>query len=256
MIANPLTGSRSDPCQRLLEQRLGRLQDLQAGLARLKSLNQPRQQARSAAASKIASLRQRLQMLRAMLQGASPADAKAIARQLKALASELASLARGLGGGSSSNDTAAAAGSDGEAATPPEGAQDEGGSVAAADPDSTPSAAPASSDDSASTPATGTTAATAEAKPGVSENTGRQTDDDLRAQLRDLRLLLRDIVNRLKARLAGDKGADDALGEIERRLGELDATLGEGADNGLYAADGGFSMALADIAGGGISVSA
>jgi hypothetical protein len=99
--ASPGTGqSLSNPAIQAMKAQAKRLSDMQDALAQLRAMPSARVEAKQAAASKAAMLKQRLDMMKALLIGATPAQAKAMAAQIKAIAGELAALAKTLGGAS------------------------------------------------------------------------------------------------------------------------------------------------------------
>lgn len=73
---------------------------MQEGLQRLRAMPSPKEAAKARAESRIEQLKERIKQLRAMLIGLPPEQAKAILRQIGAIAKELASLAKAAGGDS------------------------------------------------------------------------------------------------------------------------------------------------------------
>jgi len=211
---------------------LKQMQDVQHDL---KSLNTFTYNAKQAATNKAGLLKQRLEMLKAMLLHASPELAKSLARELKSIAHELASLAKSIGGSSPSSvsttgNTSAAVVSDTTSAEIDAAASDpvsqdlDTGTVARAD--------TGSSEDSAR--------ASNKTTDALLENVDRDGDDKtLRAALAKARKLLKEVIEQLKARInRGDKDARRDIEAAEKSLDKLDQSLAGGWQSSFYTASG------------------
>jgi hypothetical protein len=91
--------------QKALEAQTKRLNDMQNALSQLRAMPSYKVSFKHAAAERAAMLKKQLDMLKQLMVGATPSQAKAIAAQVKAIAKELVSLASNL---SSGGDSAAA----------------------------------------------------------------------------------------------------------------------------------------------------
>jgi hypothetical protein len=243
------------------------LRDLSSGLQSLRTQFSPKQQA----AGKVGWLRHRLEMMKAMLQFATPAQAKHLLRELKGIAKELASVARSLNtmdGGTLAGtvafsvdavrpDAADAAAPD--AARAAEQAQAAAGEAAQA-------AAEARAAQSETVAAGAAETAMADEANEVNEadglDEGRDTaaaagatasDGSLRQALAEAARLVREILDRLKAMLT-DKDSRKAAAETEKILVELNRELSRG-DAGSYGAQGA-PVSVTEPAFAGIDVSA
>jgi hypothetical protein len=103
-----------------------RLEDMRSALERLRAMPSASISAKQAAAERAAKLKQRLDMLKQMMIGASPAQARAMAAQLKDIAKELASLGKNLGG---DGGVATAGPESGEASVENPGVENSAGSL-------------------------------------------------------------------------------------------------------------------------------
>jgi hypothetical protein len=255
----------------------GRAREMSPQEKNLRALNSslrtqfsPKQQA----AGKVGWLRHRLEMMKAMLQFATPAQAKHLLRELKGIAKELASVARSLNtmdGGTLSGtvtfsvdavrpgDTADAAAPD--AARAAEQAQAAAGEAAEA----AAEARTAQSETVAAAAATETTMVdeTDEADeadgPGEGHGTAAASgatasDRGLRQALVETARLVREILDRLKAMLT-DKDNRKVAAETEKILVELNRELSRGADAGFYSAQGA-PVSVAEPTFAGVDVSA
>jgi len=200
---------------------------------------------KQAALDKAAILKRRLEMLQAMLLFASPEAAKSIARQLKGIASELASLGKSVGGSSSGGATltvpgATSAGRETASATAStEASTDEAVAPTTADP------ANASSDAQQSDAAsTDDVADKSDDNDGArsGESTQKSDDSALRKTIEDARRLLKELILRVKAKLQeGDEEARRDLQTAENSLAELDRALAQETSANLYTAGGGLT---------------
>ena len=203
---------------------------------------------KQAALDKAAILKRRLEMLKAMLLFASPEVAKSIARQLKGIASELASLGKNVGGNSSASATLAvpgtmsAASETTSATASAEAGTDEAVAPTAADPARASSDAQqsdAASDDDVA----GEKAGNASAKSG--ESTPKSDDGALRKAIDEAKHLLKQVILGVKAKLKeGEEEARRDLQTAENSLAELDRALAQEASAGLYTAGGGLTAEL------------
>lgn len=235
-----------------------RLRNLQEGVQRLQTMASPASLRKQGAMTKIAYLKQRLDALKAMLLYATPAMAKALAREVRSIAGELASIAKSLGGGSSGGGNATAvtpiptatdsAPSDAASAEPaPTDSNGDASAEASAAQTADSAAATTTPQSSTSAPdqdkAAGTASVTGSETPAPSnasneskaskESPGhndREASDDnetaLKAALQEARKRLKEVINLLKAKLnPADKDAKHTLQAIEKSLSELDSAL-------------------------------
>jgi len=111
MNLSPLTTSNTTPqpstsAREAWEKRQEKQwQNMQEGLQRLRAMPSPKETAKARAESRLEQLKERIKQLRAMLIGLPPEQAKAILRQIGAIAKELASLAKAAGGDSGGTGT-------------------------------------------------------------------------------------------------------------------------------------------------------
>ena len=236
--------------------------------ARSNGVSASNSKTKQAALDKAAILKRRLEMLKAMLLFASPEEAKSIARQLKGIASELASLGKNVGGNSSASATLAVPGTTSAASettsatASAEAATDEAAAPTAADPASASSDAQqsdAASDDDVAGKKTGD----ASAKSG--ESTPKSDDNALRKAIDEAKHLLKQVILSVKAKLKeGEEEARRDLQTAENSLVELDRALAQETSAGLYTAGGGLTAELgaaelslsSALAGVGVDVSA
>ena len=206
---------------------------------------------RQAALEKAAMLKQQLEMLKAMLIFASPAMAKAIAQQLKGIASELAALGKSAGGGTAGNPTVSIGAQN---TTPTEGEAASATAEASADVAAAPAAVdqPSSTSDAQQTDegrendVAGDKSGSDSAKAG--ESTQKSEDNALRRSIADAKRLLKELILRVKAKLReGDDDARRDLQAAEKSLANLDSET----NPGLYTALGGVSL---DVAGADLSL--
>lgn len=197
-----------------------------------KALASTRSGASQAALEKAGMLKQRLEMLKAMLLFASPEVAKSIAVQLKSIAGQLAALGKNVGAGTGGAATATTA----AAQVPASGAAEAAAAGATVE-----AVAPA---DSA---AAEEEAGAADAAPEESRSESRTTSPDgsatqdkaLRQALQEARALLKVLIERVKAKLRqGDRDARLELDAARKDLANLDQAL-VAPQTGLYTAQGG-----------------
>jgi hypothetical protein len=226
MTRDSLAGDTQAPAPSLAQQ-INDWRQVQA-----KALTSASSGSSQAALEKAGMLRQRLEMLKAMLLFASPEMARSIAAQLKGIASQLAALGKSVGAATASGAlptaSAAAVGATGAsvaAADPPvdsDAAQGEASAAAAPD-ESLPDAKSDSQSDSRSN----------------SPDDPAAQDKALRKTLQDARALLKVLIERVKAKLRqGERDARLELESARKDLAELDQALAT-PQAGLYTAQGG-----------------
>jgi hypothetical protein len=98
-LSTTLTLSRA--AQNAIQSQAKQLNDMQNALDKLRAMPSANVSAKRAAAERAAMLKKLLDMLKQMMIGATPAEAKAMASQLKDIAKELASMGETLSGGNS-----------------------------------------------------------------------------------------------------------------------------------------------------------
>ena len=210
-----------------------------------------------AAAQKAAVLKQRLDRLKAMMRFATPELAKSLARELKGIAKELASLGRAAGASGSGTTTSSAA-PGGEVAVDPSAgsasptedatataAADTGGSVDSAN--ALQGRGVQNAEDDADAPGAD------RAVEGVGMRAGAD-DKSLRELIQEARKLLKELIARVKSLARnGDAEARRDLRAAEGSVAELDRALDPGGiPIAAIAADGDATPAV----GGTIDVSA
>lgn len=244
-----------------------RLKKQQEALERLASLPSPKEASQQRAAEKAGFLRQRLEMLKAMMSFASPEQLKNLAKELKSIARELAGAAKllgnedGAGTGvtvipsvvptaaaqpevtqASGTDPAAQAGSD-------EVAQVSAPSNAEADAQTAEEEA-----DKAAQKATNVPEDDENASPGILpsfasplHNEGNRSksqdtiasEHSLRGVLADAKKVLEEAVNLLKIRLnEEDKEARRELKKAEKEMEKIDRAIASSTSDALYSALG------------------
>lgn len=233
---NPLTALG----KQLHERRQKQLQEMQAGIAKLKQLKQsttPKMMARDRAAM----LKQRLDMLKSIISKLSPGDHKAMARELKQIARELAALGKQLGkdaGGSAmplmafgmdrveGNALAETAMTLDDAGVVPE-AGDE--AAVEAMPDEMEAVqADAEQLVSEADQAVAQAVAGGQLSLPVAGQSGDADDKALREMLVKARALLKEVAAMLKAKhRVQDKESRKLFAEIEKGLKDLDKALGQ-----------------------------
>ena len=246
-------GNSSAAADNSLAERIKAWQEARVGQSASKS--SPRQ----AALEKAATLKRRLEMLKAMLLFASPEAAKSIASQLKGIAGELAALGKSLGGGGATTATSGIALPGGETASAATTAtvDSEQTEIPADQPDSTN--AEQTSEAEIADDAAGENSATDSTPPG--ESAPKTDDSALRKAIADAKRLLKELILRTKAKLQeGDAQARRDLQAAEKRLAELDSMTGAGfytALGGLATDAGAAELSLSSaLSGGSIDVSA
>jgi len=209
---------------------------------------------KQAALDKAAILKRRLEILKAMLLFASPEAAKSIARQLKGIAGELASLSKSVGASASGSAALAvptAAPSDGEATgsvATVEASVEEAVVQTTISPPSTDSDTQQNDDGSN---IVGEKSGDEATKAG--ESTQKSGDNALRKAVEDAKRLLKELILRVKAKLLeGDDEARRDLQAAENSLAELDRALAQETSANLYTAGGGLTP---DAAGTDLSLS-
>ncbi|WNV03389.1 hypothetical protein RP726_13095 [Candidatus Methylospira mobilis] len=245
-----------------------RLRDMKEGLQHLQTMPSANLISRQASMDRLGWLRQLLDALKMMLLHASPKQAKALALELKSIAGELASIAKGLGAGSS-----------GQAVpietkmvdVPPNGqasvqstTEDSRPEATVAEPHSTKTveavgngsdAAPVNQDERKSNSPVGTAGESSRKNSG--ENSPPQEVDDavLRGLLLDVKKLLKEVVDMLKSKLAaaGKKTKED-MRAIEKSMSELDSILQQGAASNSYSAQGGLVLGFGSLTVSGLNI--
>ena len=177
-----------------------------------------------ASQQKVAALKQRLEMLKSLMRFATPEMARSLARQLKGIAKELASLGQAVGAGSggassASATTTATSSPDAAAATAETSVEASAGS-----PGSTGVVTPADvpGKDTATSAAPG-------ARAGEVATAGKDEQTALRNAIQEARKLLKELTARLKALVRnGDTQARRDLQAAERGIAEIDRALDAG----------------------------
>ena len=215
---------------------------------------------KQAAAQKAAVLKQRLDRLKAMMRFATPELAKSLARELKGIAKELASLGRAAGAnGSGTTSTVAVPGSEvsadasAETPTPTENASATAASDAGELVDSGNALQGSGEPNAGDNAGVATDARNADpAVDGVGTRAGAD-DTSLREIVQEARKLLKELIARVKSLArAGNADARHALRAAEDSVAELDRTLDAGGSP-IAAIDVDASATLA--VGGNIDVS-
>lgn len=214
------------------------LRNMQEGLQRLRAMPSPKKQARKDAQSRVGFLQRRMEALKLMLQHATPEQARALAKELKDIAGQLASAARSLGGSSGGGTQTVQAGATSSEATAEAEVQADTASVAELE-----AAAERSEDGKVQTPA----ATEVPLAHSADETTGNEDENDdavLRGLLKDAKKLLKALIDMLKPKLAAaDKEARDELHDAEKKLGEVDKLLQQSESPDCYGSAGSFSLA-------------
>lgn len=250
-----LQNEEAPPKNSLQALRNKQLADMQQGLKALQVLRQENSPKRQAAA-RAGYLKQRLEMLRTMLAKLPPGDHKALARELKQIARELAALGKSLGGKGlaaipelsvqpdvASGDRAgtqgaAEGGVDAVAVAEAANADMDGSSDAIERQASDASISAHALDKQMTNRPEGASANTDKVQSG-SKTTGvassdAQDDKALRALLREAKRLLRQVVTHLKAKtITPDKESKKIFKDIEHSLRKLEDSLRD-EDNQSY----------------------
>ncbi len=244
--------TRSKASEERQAKRLGEMQD---ALKRLQEMPTPKEIAKQNSMARVSMLKEQLEALKKMLLHASPQLARVLASQLKNIAKELASIAKGMEGGTQS---AASPNISPESTT---GAKNETGNATAEAQSTATSATDLASVDAAVSSANNAQKASEDqAKPEMNPAVpstqnpanGQQTkqesgDGDLRTALQEAKKLLKEIIEMLKAKMAlaaneakmskEEKQAKDDLQAIEKSVADMDKSLSQG-ENALYSALG------------------
>ena len=210
------------------------LAGLRDGLERLRSMPGARDIARQVAMNRIAMIKQRLEALKAMLRFASPEQAKVLAVELRNLARELASVARGIGAAASAgSSTPTAAPADSAGTGVPE-QQDDAGTPASEAIQAGEAGAPARED-----------ATAVSSGPDAAATAG--DEHSLLAALKEARNLLKELVALLRSKLSRrDHGADHLLEDMQRSIRQIDRILDQGGSPDTAAVQ---AMAAGDDSG-------
>lgn len=200
------------------------LRNMQEGLQRLRAMPSPQKLAKQQAQNKVGYLQRRLDALKMMLLHASPEQAKALARELKEIAGQLASAAKSAGGRSSAGNAAQTA---------------SGSEAVPADAQGAAAETPA---DIAEIERAAVDRSKAEAanrrevplKPGNAGQTPANEEEIdnavLRGLLLDAKKLLKEVIDMLKPKLAAaGKEAKDDLREAEKKLAEMGKAMQQSA---------------------------
>ena len=214
-----------------------RLADMQNAIGNLPS---PKQLQKQALASKVSFLKQRLEAMKKMLMFATPAQAKNMARELKSIASALASAAGELssgGGGNASESTLTLNLANAEepgTAESPAAEQDAARSAEAMVDDAEALEQQCLSETDAPVQRSeenGDTAGEADQKTDAPGKKDDADDDALRAMLKDTVKLFKNVLAQLKAKLdPADKESRDSLKAINSQLEKIDEVLGGSFD--------------------------
>ena len=206
---------------------------------------------RQASQQKVAALKQRLEMLKSLMRFATPEMARSLARQLKGIAKELASLGQSGGAGGGATSASATAGTTTATSAPPDAA----GTTAEASVDASFEAAaqgPAATSEGTLADAPGKDAATSAA--GGVATAGKDEQAALRSAIQEARKLLKELIARVKSLVrAGDAETRRDLQAAERGIAELDRALDAG---GSPMASIGIDAGETPAVGGNIDVSA
>jgi hypothetical protein len=242
-----------------------RLSAMQDGLQQLQNILVPKATAKQGSMSKVAWLKKRLEMLKAMLLHASPEQAKALARELKGIAKELQSVAKSLGGGGQGGSSVPAAGDVATATTSGPGNPSAEGLTTA---DAASSAVVGDASDSESAPAQGTDDKLPSEADSTTSASGHMTesgqmrqggdDEDLRAALKDVKKLLKEVIGMVKAKLA--LAANEAKASREEKQAKLDVESAEKSLSYIENAvsqrgSNDFYTALGELGSGGVTES-
>lgn len=235
------TGARSATAGRAYADRAGenpeskRLKDLREALNQLKATMNPKEMAKKAAAEKIGMLQRRLMELKQMLLHASPEQAKALARELKSIAGELASAAKAAGAASSDGQAmpvfspaasdvqgaaSASAPSDAEAAVSAEAAERAEVEAEAA------AGAAAGADGAEPAQAPGQLQENKDGASGEKRSNSVSSieipDKVLKDMLKEARKLLKEAIDMVKSRMGhGDKESRQDVEDAEKKLREI-----------------------------------
>jgi hypothetical protein len=243
---------------------LDRLRDMQEGVQRLQSMSGPK----NLSAGKVSFLKKRLEALKALLLHATPAQAKALAREIKSIAGELKAIAKDLGTGGSGpslSGTETAGASSAEQASAESAVAD--GAAESMDVESAAAETAEISGGNDVTASTGQSEnlpdnAVGAEDQSIQKNTGQSSspqdadDVSLRSALNDARKLLREVVGLLKVKLSiADKEAKEHLRAIEKSLSDLDDAMQLDVMDHLYSDQGGLVSGLDSLAVSGANIS-
>jgi len=215
-------------------------QNMQEGLQRLRAMPSPKETAKARAEARVEQMKERIKQLRAMLIGLPPEQAKAILRQIGAIAKELASLAKAAGGDSGGTGTSVQVQQSG--GTTAETAGDSASTSAAAEsPTATETAANAGNGDAEQSqdgdsqdnaqPASATTPA----------RNGTGNTKSLRDKLEEVAKQLKALLELVKAKMRDARQQEEnEVREAENALRQVDTALNGGSSlySGLGVAAG------------------
>ena len=276
-VAN--TGIKSATAGRAYADRAGenpeskRLKELREALSQLKATMDPKEMAKRAAAEKIGMLQRRLMELKQMLLHASPEQAKALARELKSIAGELASAAKAAGAASSggqamptlspaasdAQETASATvSSEAEAAAAAVSAKAAEKAEVEAQAAAGTAAEAAGAEEAKAGQVPGNIQETKEGAPGQKSSNSVASaieipDKVLKDMLSEARKLLKEAIDMLKLKMGrGDKESRQDVEDAEKKLREISLnTETQVTSASLYTSQG-----VDGLAGGGIEGSA
>jgi hypothetical protein len=187
-----------------------------------------------ASQQKVAALKQRLEMLKSLMRFATPEMARSLARQLKGIAKELASLGQTVGAGSGGASSASATTT---ATSPPDADGTTAGTTAEASVDAsveTVAPSPTATNEGVPADAPGQDAATsagAGLRAGGFATAAKDEQTALRNAIQDARKLLKELIARLKTLVRnGDAQARRDLQAAERGIAEIDRALDAGGN--------------------------
>ncbi|MGP9768490.1 hypothetical protein ACT3UM_22485 [Halomonas sp. AOP13-D3-9] len=227
-----------------------RLKKQQEALESLASLPTPKEASQQQASDKVGFLRQRIEMLKAMMAFASPEQLKNMAKELKSIARELAGAAKllnsqgGGGAGMTAIPSVISTSAVASAAAPPAVAQPSGAESAGAQAGGDESAQASVSSDAQQAEANAQTAeddaekaAEQEAEKAAGETEGDEATE--LGVLTDAQKELREAVNMLKIRLnEEDKEARRELKKAEEVMEKTDHAVAASTSDALYSSLG------------------
>lgn len=212
-----------------------RIKEIQDALRQLEVRMNPRQMTKKASAEKIGMLQRRLMELKQLLLYATPAQAKALARELKSIAGELASAAKAIGGSSATSvETPVVPGADAASAL------GQAEAVQSADAQAAAGATAEATEAADITAVQGRDAGASQSDKVAQKGAGlfvdqrsvqspdsvEISDKDLKNMLQEARKLLQEAIAMLKLKMShGDKESRKDLEDAENKLREIGLSM-------------------------------
>lgn len=263
------------------------LAGMQEALAKLRAMPSPKVSRKRMATEQATMLKRRLEMMKQMLIGASPELAKTLAAQIKAIAKELAGLAKVLAsdGSKTSAPTISVSGtpevsahgasstaeSSAPAAAEASGAVETTVAATVADTatptnttdstnnDQENAVSPGQREGLAAYAAQNTQSSRDSSASNSNDEQEKAADKDLKKALAEALALLRELIAMLKSKAAASKKANEDIREADAQVRDIERSMAQagsslGGDFDVAFADGGNIAAISTDTGGGVDV--